>query len=173
METNKDVVDLSEDKKKEVETKLQEAIKNWEDVEKFKLESFNKLQKLYETTSPDLIEKVNKKFLEAVATTGSTFKEIGKEFFERMNEAFKDVFKQIPTDRVLDARTRNLYTAIALSLFGDIEDFMKTDETREQALMHVNFINAAFRAKDIRYNGCKAQWDAEDKALKEMKQSLS
>jgi len=173
METNKDVVDLSEDKKKEVEAKLQEAIKNWEDVEKFKLESFNKLQKLYETASPDLIEKVNKKFLEAVAATGSTFKEIGKEFFERMNEAFKDVFKQIPTDRVLDARTRNLYTAIALSLFGDIEDFMKTDETREQALMHVNFINAAFRAKGIRYNGCKAQWDAEDKALKEMKQSLS
>lgn len=175
MENTKEKIDaenLSEEKKKEVESKIQEAVKTWEEVEKFKTDSLGKLQKLYETTKPEIIAEVNNEFMKAIAETGMSFKEIGKEYFNRMNESFKDIFKQIPTDRVLDARTRNLYTAITLMLFGDIEDFMKDDETRKQALMHVNFINAAFRAKNIRYNGCKAQWDAEDKALKDMELSL-
>lgn len=172
MENTRELENLSEEKQREVESKIQNAMKSWEEVEKFKIDSLNKLQKLYETTKPEIIAEVNNEFMKAVAETGSSIKEIGKEYFDRMNESFKDIFKQIPVDRVLDARTRNLYTAITLMLFGDIEDFMKNDESRKQALMHVNFINAAFRAKNIRYNGCKAQWDAEDKALKDIEKSL-
>lgn len=161
-----------EEKQKEVESKIQSAMKTWQEVEEFKATSLKDLQELYETTDPKLVEETNTEFIKAVAETGLSFKEIGKEYFDRMNDAFKDIFKQVPSEKVLDAKTRNLYTAITLRLFGDIKDFMKDDKSRKEALMHVNFINAAFRAKNVRYNGCKAQWDAEDKALKEMVEKL-
>lgn len=153
----------AEEKVKEVEAFVQQM----KAVETFRNKCLADLEKFYETTDPKLVEKSQKDFLKAVAESGLSLLEVGKEFRLQVADNFKNTINQLPRNKLVDIKTKNTYTAILLSLFGPIESFMESDEKRLEALNHIYFINAALRSIPIRYNGCKKQWDAEDAAVKE------
>lgn len=173
METNKQ---LTEDEKavtNEIEQRVKEIKEKSAQVERFKKTSIDALKNLYTMTNPEIIQKVNQDFINAIAESDTTIVEVGRAYRQEMNDAFQDILKTIPKDgRVVDVNTRNSFTAILLNLFEPIENFLKTDEKRRDALMHVNVINAVLRSMNVRYNGCKQQWDAEDAAVEAAKRSL-
>ena len=164
-------IENEEENAKEIEAKINQAKATIEEINNFKQSSLEALTKLYQTTDPKLIEECNKSFLNALAESNVSIVDFGRSFIAKMDEAFNDLLQKIPTGKFVDVNTRNMYTAILLSVFKPVEEFLKDDESRKEAFLHVNCINAALRVKKVRYNGCKAQWDAEDAALKELRKS--
>lgn len=158
--------------KKQIEQEIAAIKKQSAEIDAFKQEANDALKELYTTTKPEIIQKVNSDFINAIAEMNATIVEVGREYRSQMNEAFQNILKMIPVDKIIDINTRNSYTAILLSLYAPVKEFLVSDEKRAEALMHVNIINAVLRSLKVRYNGCKAQWDAEDKAVEDARKAF-
>ena len=170
---NQNQLPPSEEQVEEALKKI-EAIKNRiKEINDFKIGALDALKKLYTETDPTVVKQVADEFMEAVASSGLTIVDIGREYKNQMNEAFGDILKQIPRDKVVSVDSRNLYTAALLNLFQPAEEWTKDEDSKKEAMQHVIFINAALRAAGVRYSGCKAQWDAEDAAIKELQKKTA
>lgn len=164
--------ELTPEEKEEVVKRLQAIQTAAKDLKTQQDHCLGVLAELYNTTDPKIQSEVNETFIQAIAEADTNFVDVGREFKRRMNEAFQSILDQAPKDRVLDIEQRNLITATLLNLFKPIDEFLKDDESRREALSHILFINAALRAVPVRFNGCKQLWDAEDDMLKEAKERL-
>lgn len=160
---------LSKDRTKEIEERVTLLKNQMAAIETFRESCLKHLKILYETTDPTIVQSVNSEFLQAIADTGLSFEEAGKLYKEKLNESFQNVLEQIPHNCYVEADSRNLFAAVILNIFEPIENFLKSDEKRKEALMHLNFINMTLRSMKVRYEGCKQQWDAEDEALKALR----
>lgn len=139
----------------------------------FQMKSVQALNELLNTTSVDILESVSTEFYQAVADTGLTLLEVGKEFRSKLNEECEDLLKGIVKDEVVSDERKNLYIAAILNIFVPFEEWTKDEETRKSVLMHMLFVNAALRAAGLRFNGCKEAWKAADDAVQSFKETTN
>lgn len=163
---------LNQEKFENVKAEIKEKLKLQKQLEEFNKHVVAVISDLFKTDL-EIQKEVSDSFYKAIAETGLTIPEVGKTYRNEMNNAFNDILKQCKTDRVLEISERNLITATLLNLYEPIDNFVKDVESRKKGLLHVYFINAALRSLPLRYNGCKTDWDLEDKKLKEVKSTLS
>lgn len=163
---------LNQEKFENVKAEIKEKLKLQKQLEEFNKHAVAVISDLFKTDL-EIQKEVSNNFYKAIAETGLTIPEVGKAYRNEMNNAFNDILKQCKTDRVLEVSERNLITATLLNLYEPIDNFVKDAESRKRGLLHVYFINAALRSLPLRYNGCKTDWDLEDKKLKEVKSTLS
>lgn len=173
MEENEEMAKQAEAQEKlnTVEERIQAYAQMQKQLKDFNVHAQEVLDELFKTDSK-IQQEVSNEFFKAVAETGLSITEVGREYRARLNENFQDILVKAPKDRVLKPQERNLITATLLNIFKPIDEFVKDEESRREGLMHVYFLNAALRSIPVRYDGCKRDWDLEDEHLKEVKTNV-